>query len=419
MAQFSKLVVTEKGNALIAKALANTAAIKFTKVSSSAATYELSELEGLESFTDIRQTHLKPKVQRINNTSVEVKAAFNNTELTNGYYIRAFGLYADDPDEGEILYGAAVETSGNCYMPAYNGVTSSGVYLRIVTTVGNSQNVSLEIDPAAVATLGDIEEIREKFEVVVFDDSGEVEGIESFEDFMASFIKETSIYKLFANLKAGLKYVLHAGKLVNSGMCETPGAFALDAAYGKTLTDQVSGLYSEIQDLQNGLSALDTRVTNAITGGDLAAPYTLNFLNTPYTDVGANPYGDPDYKTNFTTSTPTAWAATQPKGSSGYSATVYRNYQTTVKIGKNYKLKYNFSGTYSNAMGEGLSLLLCEGSTVLQKIKANGSGNTHTASGELDLSLYVGKTVNIKFMVVTWTGYGFSAAFNTLSITNK
>lgn len=180
-----------------------------------------------------------------------------------------------------------------------------------------------------------------------------------------------------------------------------------------------SGLYSDIQDLQNGLAALDTRVTNAITGGDLAAPYTLNFLNTPYTNVGANPYSDPDYKTIFTTSTPTAWAATQPKGSSGYSATVYRKYQTTVKIGKNYKLKYNFSGTYSDAMGEGLSLLLCEGGTVLQKIKASGSGNTHTASGELDLSLYVGKTVNIKFMVVTWTGYGFSAAFNTLSITNK
>lgn len=246
MAEFSKLVVTEKGNALIAKALANTATIKFTKVSSTPTAYEPSELEKLESLSDIFQTHLKPKVQRINNTSVEVKAAFNNTELTNGYYIKAFGLYADDPDEGEILYGVAVETSGNCYMPAYNGVTSSGIYLRIVTTVGNSQNVSLEINPAAVATLGDIEELRDELEVVDFDDSGEIEGIESFTEFMSSFVKETSIYKLLANLKAGLKFVLHAGQIVNNCVTDNAG-LPLAAAQGKALQDQITQLYSDIQ----------------------------------------------------------------------------------------------------------------------------------------------------------------------------
>ena len=63
---------------------------------------------------------------------------------------------------------------------------------------------------------------------------------------MSSFVKNTSIYQLFANLKAGLKYVIHMGLLVNSGTCETPGMFPLDAAYGKTLTDQITGLYSDL-----------------------------------------------------------------------------------------------------------------------------------------------------------------------------
>lgn len=296
MAEFSKLVVTEKGNALIAKALANTATIKFTKVSSTPTAYEPSELEKLETLSDICQTHLEPKVQRINNTSVEVKAAFNNTELTNGYYIKAFGLYADDPDEGEILYGVAIETSGNCYIPAYNGVTSSGIYLRIVTTVGNSQNVSLEINPAAVATLGDIKELRDELEVVDFDDSGEIEGIESFTDFMSSFVKGTSISRFLANLKAGLKFVLHTGQLVNNGMCETPGEFALDAAYGKTLTDQITGLYSEITSLKwNGYLYKNGVVQHPdITGGlDIYSIYgaTVSFGSTNLNFSGTAPIG--------------------------------------------------------------------------------------------------------------------------------
>lgn len=97
----------------------------------------------------------------------------------------------------------------------------------------------------------EIDELQEKLDEIEtpdFDDSGEVEGINSFTDFMASFITGTSIYQFFANLKAGLKYVLHAGQLVNNGMCDTPGEFALDAAYGHTMTEQITQLYSDIAD---------------------------------------------------------------------------------------------------------------------------------------------------------------------------
>lgn len=96
----------------------------------------------------------------------------------------------------------------------------------------------------------EIDELREGLNEIGdpdFDDSGEIEGIASFTDFMEKFVKGTSIYQLFASLKAGLKYVLHAGQLVNNGLCEEPGKFPLDAAYGKALADQISQLYSEIQ----------------------------------------------------------------------------------------------------------------------------------------------------------------------------
>ena len=162
MAEFSKLVITTKGQALLAKMIAGTGDIEFTKVCASSTTYSESALEALTSISNIKQTSLVSKVTRTNSVAITVEAAFTNTDLTTGYYMRALGLYATDPDDGEILYAVTIETSGNCYMPAYNSVTVSGAYIKLVTTVGNSDSVSLEVDSAAVATIGDIEDLQEQ-----------------------------------------------------------------------------------------------------------------------------------------------------------------------------------------------------------------------------------------------------------------
>lgn len=162
MAEFSKLVITNKGQALLAKMIAGSGNIEFTKISTSSTAYTDAQLEGLASLSNVKQTSLISKVTRTNEVAIKVEAAFTNTELKAGYYMKALGLYAVDPDVGEILYAVTRETSGNCYMPAYNGITVSGAYVQLVTTVGNAENVSLEVDQAAVATIGDIQELQKQ-----------------------------------------------------------------------------------------------------------------------------------------------------------------------------------------------------------------------------------------------------------------
>ena len=162
MAEFSKLVITNKGQALLAKMIAGKGSVEFTKVSASSTAYTDAQLEGLTSLSNVKQTSLISKITRTNGVAIKVEAAFTNTELTAGYYMKALGLYAVDPDDGEILYAVTRETSGNCYMPAYNGITVSGAYVQLVTTVGNAENVSLEVDQAAVATIGDIQDLQKQ-----------------------------------------------------------------------------------------------------------------------------------------------------------------------------------------------------------------------------------------------------------------
>ena len=161
MAVFSKLVITRKGQALLAKILSGVKNVNFTSVSTSNAEYTVEELENLIALSEIKQTSLISEKVRASDITVKIEAAFNNFELASGYYMRTLGLYADDPDDGEILYGVAIETSGNCYVPAYNGITVSGTYVQLVITVGNAENVSLEVNPGAIATIKQVNNLAE------------------------------------------------------------------------------------------------------------------------------------------------------------------------------------------------------------------------------------------------------------------
>lgn len=166
MAEFSKLVTTKKGQALIAKNWAGTAERpSFTKIAASQQALKVEDLEGLTALDIVQEAEVS-RVTRTNEVAVMVETAFSNKDLTGGYHMRVLGLYALDPDEGEILYSAAVELSGNDWMPPYNGVTVTGAYIQLITTVGNSENVSLMVNPAALATIADINRLQEQIDEI-------------------------------------------------------------------------------------------------------------------------------------------------------------------------------------------------------------------------------------------------------------
>lgn len=159
MAEFKQLIITDRGQALMAKILAGTGNVEFTKISVSDATYTDAQLQGLTGLSSIKQSTLISKVLRTNNVAVQVEGAVTNSDVTTGYYMRTIGLYALDPDLGEILYAVTIASQAG-YMPPYNGITVSGAYFKLVTTVSNASSVSLNVDPAAVATIGDIVDLQ-------------------------------------------------------------------------------------------------------------------------------------------------------------------------------------------------------------------------------------------------------------------
>lgn len=162
MAEFNKLIITNKGQALMAKLIAGTTTVEFTKIRTSTNVYTNAQIPALTALANVKQTTDVSRVIRTNNVAVQVEGAIENSSLTTGYKINSVGLYAKDPDEGEILYAvASVASSDNgAWMPPFNGVAVSGAYFKLITTVSNSDNVTLQVDQAAVATVGDIQDLQ-------------------------------------------------------------------------------------------------------------------------------------------------------------------------------------------------------------------------------------------------------------------
>lgn len=161
MAEFKRVVITRNGQTLMAKLMSGTGTVEFTKIGVSSTTYTDAQLETLTSLSGVKQTAPITNVARNNNVSVTVEGAISNEDLTVGYYMQTIGLYAKDPDAGEILY-AVTNASVAGYMPPFNNRTPSGAQFKLTTTVGNAEKVTLQIDPSAVATIGDFNRLETK-----------------------------------------------------------------------------------------------------------------------------------------------------------------------------------------------------------------------------------------------------------------
>lgn len=162
MANFKQTVITKAAHNLIAKSLFGSANINFTRVATSKYDYKSfsqSKLESLTSLEDIKQYVAVDKVEKIGEASVNVSVKITNANITEGYYVNTIGLFAIDPEEGEILYSITVAETAD-YFPADNGVNCSGINLDLVTEVSNASNVNITVNYAGYATNEDIEKVN-------------------------------------------------------------------------------------------------------------------------------------------------------------------------------------------------------------------------------------------------------------------
>lgn len=190
MGAFNSAVITKKGQALLAKVVAGTATFNFTNIKTSE-TKLTGDLASLAGIGTVKQTVQVASVIRQNDSNVKVSASFSNSGLQAGYYVRNIGLYATDPQEGEICYSISVadETTATAdWMPPFNGIGVSSLMVDLVTAVSNASSVNVTVDPTASATVSQIVDLQ-----------GQIDDVRTFIGY-----EEDTIYGIevdFANKK--------------------------------------------------------------------------------------------------------------------------------------------------------------------------------------------------------------------------
>lgn len=161
MGVFKQAVITNEGERLLTKIMANATTLKFTHATTSNHEYpedlnikELKELEG------IRQTTDAPSAQIESENVVGVKALFENAKVEESYYIWNIGLYAESED-GEILF-AVCQAQTPDQMPAFKGVAPSAYIYDIRLAISQASSLTIVVNPSGTVTMQDLIELEKK-----------------------------------------------------------------------------------------------------------------------------------------------------------------------------------------------------------------------------------------------------------------
>ena len=162
MAEFTKLIITDKGKELLASVATSTSKVEFTRVSTSDRAYREEEIASLTDLAGIKQTNHISSIAVEAGGKVKIEAAFENRELSVGYILKAIGIYAKTGSNTEVLYAVAIEKTGRYSIPAYNNATVSAVYLKLFLAVENFEKITLEVSPGAFITVSEIGRIKDE-----------------------------------------------------------------------------------------------------------------------------------------------------------------------------------------------------------------------------------------------------------------
>ena len=146
MANFDRSGMTQAGINLMGKAVGG-ATIQFTKLvlGDGTMTGEILDLQGVVSP---KQNVDVTRIER-NDNQCTVGGELLTSSVKQGFFWRECGLYAMDPDQGEILYNYAYSTKPDYIAQSDSGIMEE-ILVSMITFVGANANVDITIDDSMV-----------------------------------------------------------------------------------------------------------------------------------------------------------------------------------------------------------------------------------------------------------------------------
>ncbi len=111
------------------------------------------DMADLYALIDERQSMAVQTVSRVDEVVCEISTVLTNAGLASGYYLRELGVFATDPDDGEILYAVTNAGDQGDYFPAEGGATLIESELKLRAAISASAALSMSVAAGAYASL--------------------------------------------------------------------------------------------------------------------------------------------------------------------------------------------------------------------------------------------------------------------------
>ncbi|SFA91384.1 Phage tail-collar fibre protein [Cohnella sp. OV330] len=152
MGLFAGFYLTNKGQTLQTKVQAG-ATLQFTRIAIGDGNLGAQTIANLTALISQKKSMSITKLEALTGGKAVVGTSFNNSNVTTAFYMREVGVFAQDPDVGEVLYCYANAGSNADLIPAGSGNDILERYINVITLVGNAANVTAVIDNSLVFAL--------------------------------------------------------------------------------------------------------------------------------------------------------------------------------------------------------------------------------------------------------------------------
>ena len=247
-------VLTNKGLTLITKLMAAQATLSFSRVA--VGTGSVPSGYDAQNMVELNAYKMDAIIESCGVSSDQSDVAYivaqiSSVGVSQGFAVTEAGVFATDPDDGEILYAYLDLTNDPQYIYASTDAISKFAEITFNVLVGSVTSVTAIVSPGSLVKKSDFDNLKSRVDSVeepVFDDSGSVVGITNKTTLLASFVSKMTLVQFLRNVKAGFKLVSFVGDIVNN--CVTDNAnLPLSAAQGKALMDLYTVLNTNLTTL--------------------------------------------------------------------------------------------------------------------------------------------------------------------------
>ena len=235
-------VLTNNGLALLTKLVAAKATLEFSRVA--VGTGKVPQGVDPQAMINLNAYKMDAQISSYGVSPDQEDVAYIVTQVSSigvsaGFAVTEGGVFANDPDKGEILFAYLDLTEDPQYVYAETDSISKFVEIIFNVLIGSVEKVTAYVTPGALVKKVEFEELEKRVEETespTFEDSTGDTSVPAASAAIEELKSKSKLGVLLSNIKAAFKGACLIGHIVNN--CVTDRSdLPLSAAQGKALMD--------------------------------------------------------------------------------------------------------------------------------------------------------------------------------------